>query len=105
MASKKIVFSSTLKVLDWQNSRLATGTPADEIAALKSQPGTGIGVSGGAKFARSLLRDGLIDELRLTTHPVAVGSGTPLFVELQKLTLVDSKRFGSGAIVNTFGPA
>jgi dihydrofolate reductase len=88
-----------------QNSRLATGTPAEEIAALKAQPGKGIGVSGGARFARSLLADGLIDELRLTVHPVVLGAVIPLFTEPQKLTPVGSHAFGSGAVVHTYRPA
>jgi dihydrofolate reductase len=102
---QKIVFSSTLDSVDWQNSRLATGTPREEIAALRSRPGGSIGVSGGARFARWLLDDRLIDELRLTIHPVVLGAGIALFTHLHKLTLVNSRAFPAGAIVNTYLPA
>jgi dihydrofolate reductase len=69
----KIVFSRTLEQVEWVNSRLATGTPAEEIARLKQQPGKEIGVAGGARFAQSLSKERLVDEYRLTIHPVALG--------------------------------
>jgi dihydrofolate reductase len=101
---QKVVFSSTLKQLNWANSRLATGTPAEEIAALKQESGGTIGVSGGASFARSLLRDGLLDELRLTVHPVALGAGIRLFAEPQQLNVISSRVFDTGVVVHTFRP-
>jgi dihydrofolate reductase len=102
---QKIVFSSTLRRVDWQNSRLATGSPAEEIERLRRQPGKTIGVAGGARFAQSLLRDGLIDELRLTIHPAVIGTGIPLFAEPQRLKLVDLKRFKSGVVTHIYQPA
>lgn len=95
---EKIIFSKTLDKLEWQNSRLATGTPAEEIARLKQQPGKDIGVAGGASFAQSLSRDCLIDEYRLTVHPVVLGKGLPLFAAPLKLKLVSSKAFASGVL-------
>jgi len=99
---RKIVFSSTLPAVEWQNSRLATGSPADEIAELKRQPGGVIGVAGGATFAQALLRDSLIDRVRLSIQPVALGKGVPLFAELRLLSLLDSRTFGTGVVVNTY---
>ncbi len=99
---RKIVFSRTLTSVDWQNSRLATGTPAEEIAALKRRPGKNIGVTGGPTFVRPLLRDGLIDQIRLTIHPITLGEGMSLFAAPQSLTLLTSRRFDSGAVVNTY---
>lgn len=104
-AHQKIVFSTTLDRVDWQNSRLATGTPAEEIQRLRQQPGKTIGVSGGARFARSLLREGLIDELRLFIHPAAAGKGTPLFTEPLTLNLVDTRPFKNGVVLHTYRPA
>jgi dihydrofolate reductase len=66
----KVVFSHSLDQLEWANSRLATDTPAAEIARLKQQPGKDIGVGGGARFAQALSQEGLIDRYRLTVHPV-----------------------------------
>lgn len=101
----KVVFSKTLKKLEWQNSRLATGSPAEEIARLKQQPGKDIGVAGGASFAQSLSKQCLIDEYRLTVHPVALGKGLPIFVEPTKLKLVNSKPLSNGVIVLTYQQA
>ena len=94
----KIIFSKTLKQLEWTNCTLATGSPAEVIARLKQQPGMDIGVAGGASFAQSLSKDCLIDEYRLTVHPVVLGKGLPLFVEPLKLKLVSSKSFASGVL-------
>lgn len=101
----KIVFSATLNRVEWVNSRLATGSPAEEITRLKQQPGKDIGVAGGARFAQSLSKQGLIEEYRLTVHPVVLGSGMPLFAAPLKLELVSSKTLASGVIVLTYRPA
>jgi dihydrofolate reductase len=103
-AHEKIVFSTTLESVDWRNTRLATAGPAEEIANLKQQPGKTIGISGGARFAQSLLREGLVDEIRLTVHPVVYGAGTPLFADFLRLKPVSSRRFGSGAVLHIFEP-
>jgi len=66
---------------------------------LKRQTGGDISISGSGSLIRSLLRDGLIDELRLMVHPVVVGSGKRLFEEggdQIALELVDSKTFSTG---------
>ncbi len=98
----KIVFSKTLENVEWINSKLATGTPAEEITQLKQQPGKTIGVAGGARFAQSLSKEGLIDAYRLTIHPVALGSGLPLFVAPLQLKLVSSRPLASGVIVAVY---
>ncbi len=103
--ANKIVFSSTLQQVDWANARLATGSPAKEIAQLKQQSGKAIGVAGGARFAQSLSREGLVDVYRLTVHPVVLGSGKPLFADLARplnLKLVDCKALASGVLVLTY---
>ena len=97
----KIVFSSRLPTLEWNNSRLASADVAEEIARLKREPGRDIYVTGGARLARSLSQRGLIDEYNLTIHPILLGSGMPLFGEMSQelaLTLVGTISFESGAI-------
>jgi dihydrofolate reductase len=62
---------------------------------------------GGASFAQSLARQSLIDEYRLTTHPVAVAKGEPLFKDLPasaRLKLAESKTYTSAAM-HVFRPA
>jgi len=105
----KYVVSTTLEEpLGWSNSTLIGGDVAEEIGRLKHQPGKNIGITGSATLVRSLLRDGLLDELGLLIHPVVVGSGRRLFEEggsPKGLTLLDSKTFSTGVVYLTYGPA
>jgi len=101
----KIVFSRTLKKVDWENCRLAAGDPAEEIAELKRQPGAAIAVAGGARFAQSLSEQGLIDEYDLTVHPVVLGAGIPLFTDPINLKLLSTRAFDTGAVVLNYEPA
>lgn len=105
--SLKVVFSGTLSPdkLEWQNSRLAEGTPAEEVARLKEQPGKDIYVPGGGTFAQSLSAERLIDEYRLIVHPVVLGGGLPLFSAPIDLRLLETKAFGTGSIVLVYRPA
>jgi dihydrofolate reductase len=103
----KIVFSESLEHADWPESRIARGELAQEIADLKRESDKDLIAWGGASFAQSLAREGLIDVYRLTTHPVAVANGEPLFKHLNApalLKLVESKIFES-ATMNVFEPA
>jgi len=102
----KFVVSTTLKEpLEWQNSTLIKGDVAEEIARLKRQPGKDIGIVGSGVLVRSLLKDGLLDELTLMVHPVVLGSGKRLFEEggdQRTLELVDSKTFSTGVLYLTY---
>ena len=65
-------------------------------------------VNGSATLVRSLLRDNLLDELRLFVHPVVVGSGERLFDDggdQVKLKLADSQAYGNGVLSLTYQPA
>jgi dihydrofolate reductase len=104
-SSTKIVFSKTISALNWSNSRLAEGTPAEEIARLKRAPGKDIYVPGGASFVQSLSAQRLIDEYRLIVNPVVLGGGLPLFAEPIDLSLLSTKAFGTGAIALVYRPA
>jgi dihydrofolate reductase len=103
----KYVASTTLDEVEWSNSRLLEGDVPTAVAALKQQPGRDIVMSGSATLARSLLREGLVDELHLMIHPVVVGDGARLFDHGHKLALelVDSKTFGTGVVYATYKPA
>jgi dihydrofolate reductase len=106
---QKYVVSTTLEEpLEWNNSTLIRGDVAEEISELKRQPGKEIVISGSGALVRSLLRDGLIDELRLMVHPIVVGSGKRLFEdgEVQTaLELVESKTFATGVVYLIYRPA
>jgi dihydrofolate reductase len=108
-AMKKYVVSTTLEEpLGWQNSTLISEDVAEEIAKLKQGEGGDIVISGSGALVRSLLRYGLLDELKLMIHPLLVGSGKRLFEEEEeqtKLELVDSKTFSTGVLYLTYRPA
>jgi dihydrofolate reductase len=104
----KFVVSTTLEEVRWNNSTLIRGNVAEEIAGLKRQPGKDITILGSAALVRSLLRDSLLDELRLMVHPVILGSGKRLFEgggDQKPLELVDSKAFSTGVLYLTYRPA
>ena len=104
----KYVVSTTLQTAEWNNSTLINGNVAEELARLKQQPGKDISITGSATLVRSLLRDNLLDELRLMVHPVLVGSGKRLFTDgedLKRLKLVESKTFSTGVLSLVYQPA
>jgi dihydrofolate reductase len=81
---------------------------SDELRKLKQQPGRDISITGSATLVRSLLRDGVLDELRLLLHPIVLGSGRRLFQEGTDripLKLVESRTFKSGVLYLTYRPA
>jgi dihydrofolate reductase len=105
----KFVVSGTLEEpLEWQNSTLIKGNVAEGITELKRQPGKYITIIGSGILVRSLLRDGLLDELGLMVHPIVLGSGKRLFADegdRKPLELVDSKTFSTGVVYLTYKPA
>ena len=75
----KVVVSTTLDKVDWQNSTLLTGDLVAGVNALKQLPGRTIGVIGSPTLVLSLLQKDLLDELTLMVHPVVAGTGKRLF--------------------------
>jgi len=95
----KIVFSKTLESVEG-NARLATEGVAEEVAALKEQPGKDLGI-GGAGLASSCMKLDLIDEYLLFVSPIVLGGGTPYFPALDErinLELVETRTFGSRVV-------
>ncbi len=77
-AARKYVASRGAQKLEWANSKLLSGDIASEISALKEEEGPLLQVHGSADLVQSLLAHDLIDELRLWTFPVILGSGKRL---------------------------
>lgn len=103
----KLVVSNTLTAVDWQNSTLISGNINEQLSQAKQQPGRNISITGSGTLVRTLLRDGLLDELRLLVHPIAVGKGKRLFDDGNQypLQLVESKTFSTGVLYLTYTPA
>ncbi|MFB3889629.1 MAG: dihydrofolate reductase family protein [Candidatus Bathyarchaeia archaeon] len=100
-ATQKIVFSKTLQRVEWKNTKLIKDNITEEVQKLKEQPGKNIVLAGGAGLAQTFTKLGLIDEYRITVHPVILGRGKLLFKDLnvrQKLKLAGTKTFRSGAV-------
>jgi dihydrofolate reductase len=105
---KHVVSGILEEPLEWNNSTLIKGNVAEEITELKQQPGKDITILGSGALVRSLLRDGLVDELKLMVHPLVLGGGKRLFEEggdRQSLELVESKTFRTGVVYLTYRPA
>jgi dihydrofolate reductase len=82
----------------WRDARVLVGDLADEVTALKREPGGFILALGGVRFARSLLALDLVDQLHLLVQPVVLGAGRPFddYPAPRGLKLVKSKPFASG---------
>jgi dihydrofolate reductase len=104
---RKYVVSATLEEAEWNNSIIIREDVVEKIAELKRQPGKDITILGSGALVGSLLRDGLLDELRLMVHPVILGGGKSLFedgYDRKPLELIDSRTFGTGVVYLTYRP-
>ncbi|MFI2376153.1 dihydrofolate reductase family protein [Streptomyces sp. NPDC018964] len=104
---RKIVFSRSRLDLEWRNSEQARGDVAEVAAALKNEPGGDIALSGSISVVRQLLAAGLLDELRLLVHPIAVRKGMRLFDEGEPpipLKLLSSETFTTGVLNLVYAP-
>jgi dihydrofolate reductase len=102
----KYVLSATLKDPAWNNTTVISGG-VDEVRALKDRIDGDITMSGSATTSRWLLANGLLDELALLVHPIAVGSGQRLFEDTstQPLKLLHSSTLDSGVLHVRYAPA
>jgi dihydrofolate reductase len=104
----KYVVSTTLDKAGWQNSTLISHDALTQIAELRQRPGKDIWVSGSATLVRALLREGLLDELRLMIFPLTVGRGDRFFTaggSRFSLKLTASQTFGTGVLAVRYGRA
>jgi dihydrofolate reductase len=92
-----IVLSTTLDTVAWKTARIVRDV--EDIRELKQQPGKDMYAVGGATLVSSLLNLDLIDEVRLTVHPVVLGGGKALFKDVKErhaLELVRIKPLTAG---------
>ena len=103
---QKIVFSRTIKTVEWESATLAKRELKEEVLELKQQSGKDIFV-GSRSLIIQLINLGLIDEFQLCIHPVVAGKGLPLFENINDRTifkLVKNKTFQNGAIILYYQP-
>ena len=106
--ARKIVVSNQNLQFSWRNSEQLEGDLVEAVAALKNEPGGNIGLSGSVSVVRQLLAAGLLDELHLLVHPIAVRKGMRLFDEGETSTplrLISSETFETGVLNLVYAPA
>ncbi len=101
----KFVATTTLKSLEW-NATALEGDVVAAVEALKRQEGQNLLVYGSGTFVQTLLRHGLVDELRLMVYPLVLGSGKRLFSggDRLPLKLAASRDLGAGVLLLTYKP-
>jgi dihydrofolate reductase len=106
--ARKIVVSNQKLEFTWRNSEQLEGDLVDAITALKNEEGGNIAMSGSVSVVRQLLAAGLVDELHLLLHPIAVRKGMRLFDEGETtipLRLISSETFKTGVLNLVYRPA
>ncbi|HSD62299.1 MAG TPA: dihydrofolate reductase family protein [Ignavibacteriaceae bacterium] len=101
----KLVFSKTLKAVDWNNSTLIKENASSEISKLKTQGDKDMFVFGSANLSETFIKDNLFDEYRIGIAPVILGSGRPLFrhgISSKNLSLVSTQQLSTGGVVLKF---
>ncbi len=108
-AARKVVVSNQDLQFTWRNSELLKGDLVESVTALKNEDGpTDIAMSGSVSVVRQLMAAGLVDELHLLVHPIAVRNGMRLFEEGKPpipLRLVSSEAFTTGVMNLVYAPA
>lgn len=105
-AKNKFVFSSQNRQDD--RATFISSNIAEKVTAIKEQPGKDIWLYGGANLIKTFIHLGLIDMYKISVHPVALGSGKPLFEDLKErlgLKLVNTRVYRSGVVELTYEPA
>jgi dihydrofolate reductase len=108
---RKIVVSNQKLSFTWRNSEQLQGDLLAAVSALRDEPGGNIAMSGSVSIVRQLLAAGLLDELHLFVHPIAVRQGMRLFDEVDEgassvpLRLISSETFDTGVLNLFYAPA
>jgi dihydrofolate reductase len=100
--ARKFVVSKTLKNPQWKNSTLIKDDVVNEIRKLKEEDGPEIQVHGSGNLIQTLLKNDLVDELKLKIYPVTLGTGKRLFGEgtiSAGFKLIENKISTSGVII------
>jgi dihydrofolate reductase len=104
----KYVASRTLDTLEWENSQLLEGDVGEAVARLKEEDGPELQVHGSGDLIQTLMRHHLVDQYRVWTFPVLLGSGKRLFdggTIPGSLGLADVTTSTTGVVMATYEPA
>lgn len=102
----KIVFSHTLKKVDWESATIANRDLKETVLELKQQSGNDIFI-GSRSLIIQLMKLNLIDEYQICVHPLIAGSGPQLFEDISDRTilkLIKTKTFTGGAVTLYYEP-
>ncbi|MEA5079775.1 MAG: dihydrofolate reductase family protein [Anaerolineaceae bacterium] len=100
-AVEKIVVSKSMKVPDWNNTKIVNKDLQETFTRMKETPGENITIFGSPTLANTLIKLGLVDEYQLSVSPVVLGSGKFLFSDLKdaiQLTLMEERKLSSGVV-------
>ena len=103
--TRSYVFSRTMKTCSDPKVEIISGDAVEFVRKLKNHEGKDICVLGGGEFARSLFEADLIDEISVNIHPLMLGSGTPLFLEMDRqidLELLECRTLQHDCVVLTY---
>ncbi|TLX23892.1 dihydrofolate reductase [Chryseobacterium indologenes] len=98
-AKDKFVFSSQHR--EDENATFITSDIIEKVTEIKNQGGKDIWLYGGASLINTFIQNNLVDVYRISVHPVALGTGKPLFEELKErlnLKLIKTNVFKSGVV-------
>jgi dihydrofolate reductase len=102
---KKFVASRTLSSVEWETAELLQGDVGDAVRKLKTEDGGELQVHGSAGLVQTLLRQDLVDELRLIVFPVVLGQGKRLFADgaiPRTWRLTSHAATSTGALIATY---
>jgi dihydrofolate reductase len=102
---KSYVFSKTWAAKKEKDVEIVTTDAVEFVKNLKEQDGKEICLMGGGDFAKTLFEAKLIDEIGFNIHPVLLGAGIPLFLDMKEqinLELIENKTLKNGCLVVTY---
>ena len=104
----KYVVSETLESAEWNNSRIIKSDVANAVRELKQASDQELLVFGSAMLVRSLMKTGLVDELRILVHPVIAGTGRRFYrdgMDPTRLELLEARPLSGGVLFLRYGAA
>jgi dihydrofolate reductase len=105
--AEKIVFSRTLKKVEWNNTRIVKDNIGEEIKKMKQMPRKDMTLLGSGSIVTQFAELGLIDEYQIMVHPVIIGNGTPILKDIKQklnLKLTSTKTFKNGIVLLCYTP-